>query len=209
MNDCISQSPNTYPPQDKKDGIDYSFTSALKWESGRVHLLGVKNLMGLVPGGLAPTMSAPYSYETLKQMKGQAVKDIWHGMIGKPAGLKNTTGLKNTEEIIQAILQKQENPQDLLPLKRPVEKQVEPEEMGRKKKNILVVPSYAGKPLAFESTDIPLVPVEVLKRTVRKLHVGDTCYFLDSKTQEVFSVVDGKPGVRLGLWNAEERRVDS
>lgn len=164
------------------------------------------------PFGLATTMSAPYSYETLKQMKGQAVKDIWHGMIGKPAGLKNTTGLKNTEEIIQAILQNQQNPEGTLPPKQIVEKQVEPEQMGRKKKTVVVIPTpaaYTGKPLAFESTEIPLVPVEVLRRTVRKLHVGDTCYFLDTKTKEVFSVHDGKPGARLGTWNAEERCVDS
>lgn len=168
--------------------------------------------MDPVTGGMATPMSAQYSYDSLKQMKGQAVKDIWHAMIGKPAGLKNTTGLKNTEEIIQAILQKQESPEEPLPLKRNVEKQVELEEMPRRKKDLSIVPkptAYTGKPLAFESSDIPLVPLEVIKRTVRKLHVGDTCYFLDTRTKEVFAVEDGKPGARLGVWNAEERCVDS
>ena len=77
-------------------------------------------------------MSASYTYEMLKQMKGQAVKDVWHAMIGKPAGLKNTTGLKNTEEIIQAILNRQANP-EVDPPKQVVARQVEPQEMPRKK----------------------------------------------------------------------------
>jgi hypothetical protein len=154
-------------------------------------------------------MSAPYSYETLNQMKGQAVKDIWHAMIGKPPGLKNTTGLKNTEEIIQAILKRQESPEELPP-KQQVAKQVESQEMGRKKKETVSVPRISAtvKPLAIESTEIPILVNEVQKRSVRKLHVGDTCYFLDAKTQEVFSVVDGKPGSLLGVWNPEERCVD-
>lgn len=156
-------------------------------------------------------MSALYTYESLNQMKGQAVKDIWNGMIGKPAGLKNTTGLKTREEIIQAILQRQESP-DEPPPKRIVSKEVEPEEMGRKKKESVLPakpPTSPRKCLAIESSEIPLVPIEVIKRTVRKLHVGETCYFLDTKTKEVYSVVDEKPGARLGLWNAEERCVES
>ena len=51
-----------------------------------------------------------YTSEMLRQMKGQAVKDIWHSLIGKPAGIKNTTGLRNSEEIIQAILKGQQDP---------------------------------------------------------------------------------------------------
>jgi hypothetical protein len=154
-------------------------------------------------------MSASYTYEMLKQMKGQAVKDIWHAMIGKPAGLKNTTGLKNTDEIIQAILNRQASPGDDPP-KQSVARQVEPQEMPRKKQPIVkAVPLVTVKSMAIESTEIPLVVEEVQKRLVRKLHVGDTCYFLDGTTQEVFQNLDGKPGTLLGRWNADERRVDA
>jgi hypothetical protein len=170
-------------------------------------------------------MSATYSYEQLKQMKGQAVKDVWHAMIGKPAGIKNTTGLKNGEEIIQAILKGQETPEFLksFGVRAPKhEEQEQTKEMppkekkkpGPKPKVKPAVQSVAvPKPLSFqtqayESTEIPLIPQEVTRIVVRKLIVDDSQYFLDAKTNKLYSVVEGRPAALCGTWNPETREVD-
>ena len=165
-----------------------------------------------------------YTYESLKQMKGQAVKDIWHAMIGKPAGIKNTTGLRNSEEIMQAILKGQSDPEFLKTFgmrppkpKEEVQEEQETEPMPPKKKpgpkpklsNPLVVP-VPQRPkglLAVESNEVPLVPQDVIRRSFRKFHVDDTLYFLEPSTNQVFSVVDNKPGVLVGTWDASERAV--
>lgn len=155
-------------------------------------------------------------------MKGQVVKDIWHAMIGKPAGIKNTTGLRNAEEIIEAILKGQSDPEFLRtfgvrPPKPKEDIQEEKEEMPPKKKpgpkpklsNPIVVP-VVQRPkgtAAVESNEIPIVPQDVIRRSFRKFHVDDSLYFLESTTNQVFSVVDKKPGVLLGVWNAEERTL--
>jgi len=165
-----------------------------------------------------------YTYESLNQMKGQAVKDVWHAMIGKPAGIKNTTGLRNTEEIIQAILKGQSDPEFLKTFgvrppkpKEEVREEKETEPMPPKKKpgpkpkvsNPIVVPviQRPKQTLAIESNEIPLVPQDVIRRTFRKFHVGNDSYFLESTTNQVFSVVDNKPGMVLGVWNASERVI--
>jgi hypothetical protein len=184
-----------------------------------------------------------YSYETLTQMKGQAVKDLWHSMIGKPPGLKNTTGLRNTEEILQAILKAQEDPTFSAKFKgQGIEGQARPTRAfegqarpTRAPKQMLEVPpdmkdpkptekkkpgpKPKGKPLvippvvspvrigAIESTEIPIVPSDVQKIHVRKLYLGDASYFLNPKTKQLYAVVDGKPGVLCGIWNAEARTV--
>jgi hypothetical protein len=170
-------------------------------------------------------MSAMYSETVLKQMKGQAVKDVWHAMIGKPAGIKNTTGLKNSDEIIQAILEAQQHPEFLQSYKVKDSKQIvprEPVEMppksGEKKKpgpKPKPNPMTVSAPLekrptvlqAYESTEAPIRPSEIVRISVKKLHIGDTLYFLDSKTNKVYKEIDGKPGPLCGVWNVETRSI--
>ena len=172
-------------------------------------------------------MSTPsYTYETLNQMKGQAVKDVWHAMIGKPAGIKNTTGLRNTEEIIQAILKGQSDPEFLRSFgvrppkpKEEIQEEQETEPMPPKKKpgpkpkvsNPIVVPAVQRpkQTLAIESNEVPLVPQDVIRRSFRKFHVGENTYFIESSTHELFSVVENKPGMLVGHWNPEERKVET
>ncbi len=167
-----------------------------------------------------------YTYSSLQQMRGQAVKDIWHAMIGKPAGIKNTTGLRNSEEIIQAILKGQADPEFLKTFgvrppkpKEEVREEQEIESMPPKEKkkpgpkpklaNPIVIPQKAKIIAAVESNELPLVPQDIIRRTLRKLHVGDDSYFLEVKTNQVFSVVDNKPGLLLGVWDREERRINA
>lgn len=59
-----------------------------------------------------------YTELDLRKLKGQILKDVWHSMIGKEPGIKNTTGLKNSEEILDAILKGQEDPSFLEPFKK-------------------------------------------------------------------------------------------
>ncbi len=166
-----------------------------------------------------------YTYDSLQKMKGQAVKDIWHAMIGKPAGIKNTTGLRNSEEIIQAILKGQEEPEFLQTFglrspkpKEEVREEQEKEDMPPKEKkkpgpkpkptNATVTPVVRPKGIvAVESNEIPIVPQEVIRRSLRKLHVGDASYFLDASTNELFALVENKPGGIVGLWDPEERML--
>jgi hypothetical protein len=168
-------------------------------------------------------MSATYSYEQLKQMRGQAVKDVWHAMIGKPAGIKNTTGLKNGEEIIQAILEAQKNPESLKtvpvrPPKQVEQEQEQPKEMPPKsdKKKPGPKPKVSAAPqpvqrtgpfVAYESVGIPIVPVETKRICVKKLFVDDTLYFLESKTNTLYASIDGRPGSICGLWDPQTRHV--
>jgi hypothetical protein len=172
-------------------------------------------------------MSASYSYEQLKQMRGQAVKDVWHAMIGKPAGIKNTTGLKSGDEIIRAILEAQENPELLKKFTGRPPKQVEqekeqeqPKEMPPKaekkkpgpKPKVKASPlppplQRTGQTLAYESAEIPIVPVEIHRIVVKKLFVDDTLYFLEPKTNKLYSVLDGRPGSVCGLWDPQGRQV--
>ena len=169
-----------------------------------------------------------YTQATLKQMKGQAVKDIWHTMIGKAAGIKNTTGLKNGDEIIEAILEGQRQPEFLhkftvRPPKQLVE--VEQKEMPPKpgKKEDVVMKKKGPKPKpkpvgipppvtvrpsqAYESADIPIQPSDITRISVKKLYVGDTLYFLESKTNKLYQSIDGRPGSSCGTWNPETREV--
>jgi len=178
----------------------------------------------LTPDTVGPDgtpMSAIYSYEQLKQMRGQAVKDVWHSMIGKPAGIKNTTGLKNSEEIIQAILEAQKNPESLkaVPVRPPKQvEQEQPKEMPPKpdkkkpgpkpKPKATVVPVQRTGPfVAYESVGIPIVPVETKRICVKKLFVDDTMYFLESKTNTLYASIDGRPGSICGQWDPQTRHI--
>lgn len=149
-----------------------------------------------------------YTSEILHSMKGQAIKDIWHGMIGKPPGLKNTTGLKNTEEIIQAILKAQETSPVVSQVTLQTPKVVEPSRveasMGPKKQ----VPKKTST-LALESTELPLSGVEVQRVTLRKLHLEHISYFLDPETNNLYTIQDNRPGSLCGSWNPETRKVSS
>lgn len=153
-----------------------------------------------------------YSYEMLAKMKGQAVKDIWHSMIGKEAGIRNTTGLKTMEEVIQAILKAQEDPSIVknLPQKAPKQVMVEREEepMVRKKNpNPIIIPPSKKTIQAVESNEIPLTNIEIKRVVVKKLIIGDVEYFKDKETNEVFSVENGRPGQRVGVWNPTTRTI--
>jgi len=166
-----------------------------------------------------------HTYESLTKLKGQAVKDIWHAMIGKPAGIKNTTGLKNGEEIIQAILKGQADPEFLKTLhvrapkqeiQEPLEVEAMPPKPVEKKKPgpkpkakpAVSAPVSAPAPLeAYESLESPIKLEEIHRIVVRKLHVGGAQYFLDAKTNKLYSVLNGRPGTECGLWNPETREV--
>lgn len=167
-----------------------------------------------------------HTYESLRTLKGQAIKDIWHAKIGKPAGLRNVTGLKSMEEIIQAIL-KAESEEGFVksfrmrPPKQGLQEAVAVEKMppkgkpGRKPKpkNIAepqrpqsqIVASVPSQ--AYETTEIPLKVEEVIRVVVRKLIVEGTEYFLESKTNKVYSSVNGRPGHEYGMWNPETHEI--
>lgn len=170
----------------------------------------------------AHTMATIYTREMLQQMKGQAVKDVWHAMIGKPAGIKNTTGLKNSEEIIKAILEGQQNPEFLDSYKVRGPKQsviVETKEMppkpgekkkrGPKPKDVTLTPTVSRVvPLqAYESTQIPLRVSEVKRIPVKKLYVNEAEYFLHASTNQLYTVVEGRPGTLCGTWNPQTKTV--
>lgn len=177
-------------------------------------------------------MTAIYTESSLKQMKGQAVKDIWHAMIGKPAGIKNTTGLKNSEEIIQAILEGQRNPdfvqkfivrapkqtvaveeKEMPPKSGTSETKPKPEAKKRgpkPKPKPVSLPQVTVRPTqiqAYESTGIPIRPSEITRISVKKIFVGDSMYFIDSKANKVYENLEGRPGACCGLWNAQKREV--
>lgn len=148
-----------------------------------------------------------YSYEVLVQMKGQAVKDIWHAMIGKEPGIRNTTGLKTMEEVIQAILQAQQDP--MFKGKAPKQVSVEKkEESMPRRKNTIVTPSTVKKTIqAVESEEYPQ-KVEIKRVLLNKLIVGDQEYYKDKETQEVYSIENNRPGQRLGVWNVKTRSIN-
>lgn len=154
-----------------------------------------------------------YTEVELRRLKGQAVKDIWHALIGKPPGLKNTTGLKSAEEVLQAILQAQEDPTFLknVCVRPPKPLQCEPvkeKEMAPKKKPGPVPkakppPAAVVSPLkirAVETMDPPLSVATVTRIRVHKLSINDTWYYLDPTTQSVYECLENRPGERLGTW---------
>lgn len=175
-----------------------------------------------------------YTELDLRKLRGQAIKDIWHSMIGKGPGIRNTTGLKNTDEIIQAILQGQENPEFLKqrttnPLKHKADESIELEEMPPKQKpgpkpkqkgpvalsdtaahrimasSVAACSSTRPAVVAVESTEAPLTNIEVNRIKVRKLYVDNTLYFLDVEKNNVYS----RPGVLYGHWNAETKTLSA
>ena len=170
-------------------------------------------------------MTHIYTELELRKLKGQALKDVWHAMIGKPAGLKNTTGLKNSEEIIQAILlgqSKQEYIKQItgrqhtpLPPEETKEEEMPPKEKKKPgpkpkpKSNPIIVPAVTGpvKIHAVESMDPIQKKIEVERIQVRKLHVGDDEYFLDKKTMNLYTVDNNRPGILCGQWNPDTKEI--
>ena len=143
-----------------------------------------------------------YTELDLRKMKGQALKDIWHELIGKPPGLKNTTGLKNSEEILQAILKLQGV------------KEAEPDCVERmppkgKPKTIPAPPAPLHKGVqAVETMDHPLASVEVERIRLRKLHLHDRSYYLNVSSNDVYEANGSTPGDRVGTWNPATRTID-
>ncbi len=162
-------------------------------------------------------MTHPYTELDLRKLKGQELKDVWHKMIGKEAGIKNTTGMKTTEDILQAILKGQSDPSFLTPF----QKVRQASESSHKAK----VESPVGKPMpksgeskrrggepkvvpqAFESMTPPLKAECIEKRMVKKLHLGSDLVFLDPLTNIVYEAIANTPGVRCGTWDPELREI--
>jgi hypothetical protein len=165
-----------------------------------------------------------YTELDLRKLRGQAIKDIWHSLIGKGPGIRNTTGLKTSDEIIQAILQGQENPEFLKQfmtkaLKHKADESIELEEMPPKQKpgpkpkvktpqqtcSTAACSSTRPAVVAVESTEPPITNTEVNRIKVHKLYVDNTLYFLDAEKNNVYS----KPGVLYGHWNAETKTLSA
>lgn len=153
-----------------------------------------------------------YTELDLRKMKGQALKDTWHAMIGKPAGLKNTTGLANSEEILQAILKGQDDPEFLQRFggrAKPVETKSLPDMPPKqpKKPKLANVQQASKKMLAVESTELPETVLSVVRIRVRKLLLENEVYFLDPSTNKVYTAIDGRPGQTCGTWDPERRTI--
>ena len=163
-----------------------------------------------------------YTELELRKLKGQALKDVWHAMIGKEPGIKNTTGLKNSEEILQAILLAQANKDYLTqfcgrqPHKQKEDSGVQEEEFMPPKKpkvkaNPVVLPHQPVlvKTMAVESMDRVESNVEVQRICLKRIHVGGESYFVDKATQMVYSIENNRPGSVLGKWNKETHSISS
>lgn len=165
--------------------------------------------------------STLYTELELRKLKGQALKDVWHAMIGKEAGVKNTTGLKNSEEILQAILKGQANPEFLEPfkVKRQIHKAEETpkvEEMPEEKKKrgpkpkpkvVVPPPPQTISPQAVESKEKPCEVSDVIRYSFYTLHFNDHQYYVDRQTKSIFENIQGKPGKVLGIWNSETKQI--
>lgn len=160
-----------------------------------------------------------YTELELRKLKGQALKDVWHAMIGKEPGLKNTTGLKNSEEILQAILLGQVNKDYLSqftgrqPHKQKEEHREEKEEPMPPKKpkvkaNPIVIPQpLPVKTMAVESMDSIETNIEVQRIHLTRIHSGEHSYFVDKATQTVYSIDNNRPGTILGKWSKETKSI--
>jgi hypothetical protein len=175
-------------------------------------------------------MTQLYTELDLRKLKGQALKDVWHAMIGKEAGIKNTTGLNNSEEILQAILKGQADPTFLEPYKvkrvrhkaegeTPVVEMPNPVEPTEKKKrgpkpkpkplaNPIGMPSAPVETQAVESMETPLQVSDIYRYELYTLHFEDREYFVDKQTKKLFEKVNGYPGKLVGLWNAQTKQIN-
>lgn len=166
-------------------------------------------------------MSRVYTELDLRKLKGQALKDIWHAMIGKPPGIKNTTGLKNNEEIIEAILKGQEDPTTLkahkvLKHKEEISDQIESmppkkkeTETPKKVKPVAKPTVHSGPIRAIESMEPPLQIQEVQRISLQPFSVGEEMYYLDAKSKKLYANVDGRPGEYCGQWDPTTQQIIS
>jgi len=162
------------------------------------------------------TMAARlYTELDLRKMKGQALKDTWHALIGKPPGLKNTTGLRNSEEIVQAILNAQADP-NFRPVKEPDQAEVESMPPKERKKPgpkpkppppVVEPPRSPSQVQAVETTELPLTQVEVKRIRLKKLKVGETQYYLEEETLRVYEIQGRTPGEWIGTWDPTTQAV--
>jgi hypothetical protein len=174
-------------------------------------------------------MTHQYTELELRKLKGQALKDVWHLMIGKEAGIKNTTGLPNGEAILQAILKGQANPDFLEPYKvkrtrhkaeeKPeVEEMPKPQETKEVKKrgpkpkpkvnpNPICLPPTSVEAQAVESSETPLQVSNVVKYSIYTLIVGEQEYFVDRESKKIFEKINRYPGKLLGVWNAQTKQI--
>jgi hypothetical protein len=165
-----------------------------------------------------------YTELELRKLKGQALKDVWHTMIGKGPGIKNTTGLKNSEEILQAILLAQVNQEYLNQFTRnhcKEHKQIEPPNQQEvasvsmppkkaKAKSNAIVPVQQAIPvktMAVEAMEPIEKNVEVHRICLKKVHLGGESYFVDKAIQTVYSIVNNRPGTILGKWNPDTKSI--
>lgn len=167
-------------------------------------------------------MAKHYSELDLRKLKGQALKDVWHEMIGKGPGIKNTTGLKNSEEILQAILKGQGDPPFLETFGKREHKQemevkpIEPMPPKEKKKPGPKprVETQASPPTptqvqiqAVEGFEPTVLGVQVERIRVHKLSVDNTLYFLDKETKNLYTVENNRPGSLVGQWDPINRKI--
>lgn len=165
-----------------------------------------------------------YTELDLRKLKTQALKDVWHSMIGKEAGIKNTTGLKTGEEILAAILKGQEDPQFLEPFQKirqithkapetasvvEMSGETNKQKRGPKPKaNPIVMPKPGKVRLeAVESTDLPLYTSDVEKRKVKKFHIGSTVVYIDTEANIVYEAIGNTPGCPCGTWDPVARQI--
>jgi hypothetical protein len=167
-----------------------------------------------------------YTELDLRKLRGQALKDVWHKMIGKPPGLHNTTGLHNSEEILQAILQGQKDPEYLNRFtkqhkQKDVDSVVEMPPQEKKKPGpkpkpkpdqnpiVIPLPSTALRILAVESMEEPQKKMEVERIKLTRLHIGSESYFLDRASNTVYAMENNKPGSIYGSWDPVARTVQA
>lgn len=63
------------------------------------------------------------------------------------------------------------------------------------------------KTLAVETTDLPIAVSEVVRISVHLFHFNNTSYFIESQTNKLYNVVDGRPGSLVGIWNPESQTI--
>lgn len=94
---------------------------------------------------------------------------------------------------------------------KPKDTDVKAKRAAPKKKNELIQPPLPSVPAqAYESTELPLTNVEVVKIQVRKFMVGDKQYFLDAKKYKLYAMEkDSSPGKYVGRWDPQEEKMDT
>ena len=61
---------------------------------------------------------------------------------------------------------------------------------------------------AVESTELPLTRIEVKRIVVHKLTISTREYFVEKNNNNLYTSVNGKPGVLCGYWNRELQTIE-